>query len=284
MTKAESFEEAFTKHPVTAVLNVASPLIHHPKDVKSEVIEPAINSGVAILEAARRYGGPSLRRVIHVGSFVTVLDFSKGDAPGKTYTPDDWSPITYEEAVEGGEAIGYVGSKVLAEKGMWNWMRDENPDFTLTVINPSAIYGPSLAPIDLNNLHVSAQILWELVVPSPNPTPWNSVHMGSWIDVRDVASALLAAVKVPEAGGERFLVVNRCHWQLIRDEARRVLPELRDRIDAGTPSAWIAARDTTYDVDGTKAEKILGIKYSPLGDCLRDSYLQLLEAEKKMSN
>ncbi|RFU76021.1 nad dependent epimerase dehydratase [Trichoderma arundinaceum] len=283
MTEAESFEKAFTKYPVKAVLNVASPLIHHPKDNKTEILDPAIKSGIAILEAAQRYGGSSFQRVIHVGSFGATLDLSKGDAPGKTYSPDDWNPTTYEEAAAGNEAIGYLGSKVLAEKGIWNWVRDKKPNYDLTVVNPSTVYGPNLGSIDLSNLNVSAQILWELVCPSPNPSPYNSMHMGGWVDVRDVAWALLAAVQVPEAGGERFLLVSRCHWQLIRDEARRVLPELQSRIDAGEPGAWKAARDTTYDVDGTKAERILGLKYRQLSDCLRDTYLQLLEVEKKQS-
>ncbi|KAM0263930.1 hypothetical protein ACHAQJ_000965 [Trichoderma viride] len=281
MTKAESFEKAFAKYPVKAVLNVASPLISQPKNVELDFLEPAINSGVAILEAARRYGGPFFQRVVHVGSFAACLDFSRGDAPGKTYTPADWNPITYKESVEGGEATGYIGSKVLAEKRMWSWMRDEKPNYDMAVVNPSVIFGPSLGPVDLDNLNVSTKMLWELVCPSPNPSPYNSMHVGSWVDVRDVASALLAAVQVPEAGDERFLVVNRCHWQLIRDEARRALPELHRRIDPGEPGSWKAARETTYDVDGTKAERILGIKYRHLDDCLRDTYSQLLEVEGK---
>lgn len=67
----------------------------------------------------------------------------------------------------------------------------------------------------------------------------------------------------------------------MKDEARRVLPELQNRIDAGKPGSWIAAQGATYDVDGSKVERILGAQYRSLGECLKDSYKQLLEAEKR---
>jgi NADPH-dependent methylglyoxal reductase len=280
ITKPSDFEKAFEKFKIGAVINTASPLINNPKDVKADVLDPAIKSGVAILEASAKYAGPQLRRVIHVGSFASTLDLSLGVAPGKTYSPSDWNQLTYEEAANGGHSTAYIGSKALAEKRMWQWMKENTPTFDMVSVDPAAIFGPHVGPIDLDRLNISTQMLWELVVPSPNPPPYNSGHLGAWVDVRDVSAALLAAVKVPEAGGERFLAAQRCHWQLVRDEARRVLPELQNRIDAGEPGAWLAAQTTTYDVDGSKVTKILGVQYTLLGECLKDSYQQLLEVEK----
>lgn len=284
ITNKIGFSEAFDKFKIQCIINVASPLVNNPSDVKSDVLDPAIKSGIAILEAATLFGGASVKRVIHVGSFVSTLDLSLGLGPGKTYSPDDWNQLSYDEAANGGNAKAYIGSKALAEKGMWAWMRRNNPTFDMVAVNPCAIFGPHTGPVDLNRLNMSTQMLWELVAPSPNPPPYNSGHLGSWVDVRDVATALLAAVKIPEAGGERFLVAQRCHWQLIRDEARRVLPELQSRIDAGDPGGWKTALTTTYDVDGSKAASILKFKYSPLGPCLRDTYAQLLKAENRLHN
>lgn len=280
ITNANDFAMAFEKFKIGAVINTASPLINNPKDVKADVLDPAIKSGVAILEASAKYAGPQLRRVIHVGSFASTLDLSLGLAPGKTYSPSDWNQLTYEEAANGGHTTGYIGSKALAEKRMWDWMRENTSTFDMVSVDPAAIFGPHVGPVDLDHLNISTQMIWELVVPSPNPPPYNSGHLGAWVDVRDVSAALLAAVKAPEAGGERFLVAQRCHWQLVKDEARRALPDLQNRIDAGKPGSWIAAQATTYNVDGTKAERILGVQYKSLGECLKDSYEQLLEAEK----
>ncbi|KAM6522968.1 hypothetical protein FALCPG4_012575 [Fusarium falciforme] len=281
ITKVEAFEKAFTTSAIRAVINTASPLINKPKDVKSEVLDPAIQSGVAILEAAARYGGTSFKRVVHVSSFTACMDLSLGDAPGKTYTSGDWNPLTYEEAAEGSDMTAYMGSKALAERAMWDWMRDYEPPFDLVSVNPSGIFGPHVGPVDLDRLNMSTRMLWELVVPSPNPPPYNSHHLGSWVDVRDVSAALLAAIEVPEAGGERILAAQRCHWQLIRDEARRLLPELESKIDSGQPGAWRAARATTYDIDGSMVTTILKVEYRSLGESIKDAYLQLLEAERQ---
>lgn len=280
ITKVECFEKAFDLYAIKAVINTASPLINKVDDVRSQILDPAIQSGVAILEAAARLGGESLQRVIHVSSFTAILDLSLGLAPGKTYTPEDWNPLTYEEAAAGDSMTAYMGSKALAERAMWNWVRDTKPTFDFVSVNPAAIFGPHVGSIDLNCLNLSTQMLWELVMPSPQPPPYNSYHLGSWVDVRDVAEALLAAVEIPEAGGERFLVAQRCHWQLIRDEARRVLPELEEKIDAGVPGAWKDAQVTTYDLDGSKVDKLLKTRYRSLAECMKDTYSQLLECSR----
>lgn len=187
LTDAGAFEAALSGRDITAIINAASPLVHGTENQKTDVLDPAIDSARAVLLAARLYGGPELRRIVHISSFVAVLDLSKGDAPGKIYTPGDWNPITYDEAAER-----------------------------------------------------------------------------------------------PAAGGERFLVANRCHWQLIRDAARDISNELNRRIDPGVPGAGEAAEATTYDVDGSKAEDVLGLTYTPLRVALKEAYEQLLSAEAKL--
>lgn len=281
ITSAESYKDAFRTANIAAVINTASPLINNPTDVRTQILDPAINSGTAILEAAKKYGEPCLKRIVHIGSFTACVDLSLGTGAGKIYSPKDWNPITYEEAADGGRMTAYMGSKALAEKAMWDWMSTNNPTFDFTSIYPSAVFGPHVGRIDLDNLNVSTKMLWELAMPSSNPPVYNSRHLGSWVDVRDVAEALLAAIQIPEAGSIRFLAAQRCHWQLVRDEARRQLPDLRTMIDAGDPGCWQAAKSTTYDVDGSMVTSILKVEYTSLGECLWDSYSQLLTAYNK---
>jgi nucleoside-diphosphate-sugar epimerase len=127
--KPEQYEPAFQVEgkQVTAVINTASPLINEPQDVRTQVLDPAIQSSTALLEAVLRLGGGSVRRVVHTSSCGAVLNVSLGLAPGKTYTPEDWNPTTYEEAAEGGPGLAYVGSKAVAEKAMWAWMKENEP-------------------------------------------------------------------------------------------------------------------------------------------------------------
>ncbi|UKZ94576.1 uncharacterized protein TrAFT101_009442 [Trichoderma asperellum] len=178
ITKANNFEMAFRKFKIRAVINTASPLVNSPKDVKTDVLDPAIKSGGAVLEASAKYAGPQLRRVIYVRSFASTLYLSLGLAPGKTYSPSDWNQLTYEESAIDEHRTGYIGSKALAEKRMWNWMKENIPAFDMVSVDPAPIFGPHIGPVDLNHLNISTQMMWELVVPSPNPPPYNSGHLG----------------------------------------------------------------------------------------------------------
>lgn len=278
---AESFDEAFRNHEITAVINAASPILNNPQNQKTEVVDPAINGGLAILRAANIHGGTAPKRVVHIGSVSSTIDLALGDAPGHTWNPDTWNPIGYEEAIGGDYTAGYVGSKALTERAMWDFMKVERR-FDFVSVLPAIIFGPHvLAPMDLHSLNVSSKLLWELAShDTGSPSPWHAVHMGVWVDVRDAAEAALRAVEVPGAGGQRFLVGQKTHWQFIRDAAR-YNDELRSRVDPGTPGAGEAAKHTTYDVDGSKAERVLGLTYTSLSTSVKDSLEQLLAIEKK---
>ncbi|KAH8895701.1 NAD(P)-binding protein [Thozetella sp. PMI_491] len=291
ITQAALFQPAFTlaTTPITAIINAASPITINPQDPRRDVLDPAINSGTAILDAAARYGGPTLRRVVHVSSFAAILDITRADdSPGVTYTSDDWSPLTYEMAATGGEMAAYAGSKALAERAMWEYVRENPVTFDFVSVASTAIFGPQVegpngeGRPDLKHLNMTSSMLWELVVPADVPPPWNSYHLGTWVDVRVVASALLASIAVPEAGGQRFLCGQRTHWQFIRDAIHR-LPQtlgLHERVAVGEPGAGERAKETTYDADGTKVPTVLGVEYTALDQSLLDSYEQLLQAER----
>ncbi|KAK6221430.1 hypothetical protein LQW54_001532 [Pestalotiopsis sp. IQ-011] len=281
LTGVESFEEAFRHHAITAVINAASPILNNPQNQKTDVVDPAINGGLAILRAANIHGGTALKRVVHIGSVSSTIDLALGDAPGHTWSPDTWNPIGYDEAVGGDYTAGYVGSKALTERAMWDFMKVERR-FDFVSVLPAIIFGPHVAaPIDIHSLSVSSKLLWELAAHNTgNPSPWHAVHMGVWVDVRDAVEAALRAVEVPGAGGHRFLVGQKTHWQFIRDAAR-YSDELRGHVDPGTPGAGEAASTTTYDVDGSKAETVLGLTYTALSTSVKDSLEQLLAIDKK---
>ncbi|KAM0813584.1 putative Epimerase domain-containing protein [Seiridium cardinale] len=153
-----------------------------PKDQKTGVLDPAINGGLAVLTAASRYGCTPLKRVIHVGSFSSTVNFELGDAPGLMYGPDTCNPITYEQAVSRDYVSGYVGSKVLVERAMWDFMKAKR-SFDLVTVLPATIFGPHIAEPDIDNLNISSRMIWELACPSKSPSPWHSYHMGAWVDV-----------------------------------------------------------------------------------------------------
>ena len=91
------------------------PTTSNPGAYEADFLIPTINGTLQIYEAASKY--PSIKRVVLASSFVSVYNAARGPNPGKTYTEDDLTPLTYED---GGNApvtpVVYRVSKVLAER------------------------------------------------------------------------------------------------------------------------------------------------------------------------
>ncbi|TQN68760.1 NADPH-dependent methylglyoxal reductase GRE2 [Colletotrichum shisoi] len=273
ITKHESYQDALAG--VTGIIHTASPFILNPKNNETDLLQPAINGSLAILEAARLYGS-EVKRIVNVSSFASIVDLAKGYRPGHTYTEDDWNPMSYEEASKTDSgAAAYCASKALAEKAMWRWMGEHTAvAFTLANICPPWVFGPYLGTPDLGRLSESMGLLWKLVDAKEVPP----TDFGGYADVRDVARALVGAVETPAAGGERFLVGEGFDWQTAADLVREEVPEAKTRVPEGRPR--YGKTEERYAVDGSKAERVLGLKYTPLNATLRDSVQRLIAVEK----
>jgi len=186
--------------------------------------------------------------------------------------------MTYDEATTAPGPAAYCASKALAEKAMWDWVAEHKPPFGLVVVNPPWVFGPHVGGIeDLNHLNESTHALYSLIGAKEVPP----LDFAGFVDARTLAEAHISAFESKEEGvvGERFLVGGHFDWQSVADAVREELPELKERIPVGNPGVV----QETYVVDGSKAERALGIKYIGLRESMRDSYKQLLEAEKKAS-
>jgi NADPH-dependent methylglyoxal reductase len=273
ITKPESYKDAF--NGVTGVFHTASPFILKPKDTRRDLLDPAIKGSVSILEAAKLYG-PSVKRVIDLASFASNLDMEKGYRPGYTYTEADWNPMTYNEAAESSNgAAAYCASKALSEKAMWDWMDNNETHFTLTSICPPWVFGPIVGRFELNKLGESMEAMWNLIGATSVPP----VDFAGFIDIRDLANAMILAFETPAAAGQRFTTGTHFDWQTALDELRKEMPELKDRVPEGSPGAGLT--QDVYKIDGSKAEKILGLKYTPINVTIRDVFKQLLAAESR---
>ncbi|TDZ37916.1 NADPH-dependent methylglyoxal reductase GRE2 [Colletotrichum spinosum] len=273
IAKPDSYKDALAG--VTGIIHTASPFIIDPKNNESDLLQPAIKGSIAVLEAAQLYG-QQVKRVVNVSSFASIIDMAQGYRPGYTYTEKDWNPMNYEEASKSDDgAMVYCASKGLAEKAMWHWMGENQAvTFTLANICPPWVFGPYVGEPKLDHLSTSVGLLWKLIDAKDVPP----IDFAGYADVRDVAEALIKGIEVPEAGGERFLAGGHFDWQTAADILREEVPEAKERIPEGKPGS---GRDQeVYAIDGSKAEKVLGLKYTPLKDTLRDAVRQLLGAEK----
>ena len=171
------------------MLHVASPFpVSQPKD-PDELIVPARDGALRALRAAR---DARVRRVVLTSSFAAV---GYGAVhPERPYTEDDWTDPTDERLTP------YVRSKAVAERAAWDFIDREAPDLELTVVNPVAVFGPTLG----RDLSSSLALLLLFLNGEISAVPHAATNA---VDVRDVADLHVAAMTHPDAAGERFLAV-----------------------------------------------------------------------------
>ena len=165
------------------VMHVASPFVlAEPKD-ENELITPAVDGTRRVIGAAQRAG---VRRLVLTSSTVAII---RGKPSGR-YGTDAWSDTSAN--------IGaYAKSKTLAERAAWDAVAGSPME--LTVVNPGAVFGPSLgAEVDGQSVALMADMIRGKMPMIPD------VAMGM-VDVRDVARLHVAAMTTPAAAGHRFI-------------------------------------------------------------------------------
>jgi dihydroflavonol-4-reductase len=170
----------------TFVMHVASPfLLAEPKD-ENELISPAVEGTKRVVAAAQRAG---VKRLVLTSSTFAII---AGKDSGR-YGPDAWSDASAN--------IGaYAKSKTLAERAAWAAAKGGHME--LTVINPGAVFGPSLgAKMDGQSVAMMTDMIGGKMPMIPD------MSMGM-VDVRDVARLHVKAMTANGAAGKRFIAAS----------------------------------------------------------------------------
>jgi len=170
------------------VMHVASPV--RPGRVKNEdeVIVPAREGTLRVLRAARDAG---IRRVVLTSAFHAV-GFGHRHTH-RIFTEEDWSVI------DGPGVDAYGRSKIHAERAAWEFVNTEGGATELVTMLPVAVMGPVLGREVTGANHIVQRML-------NGQMPGHPDMYVPIIDVRDVASAHVAALTAPDAAGQRILV------------------------------------------------------------------------------
>ncbi len=191
LTKDEGWAEAVAG--CAYVLHVASPLPRTPPKHEDDLIIPAREGTLRVLQAAAEAGA---KRVVLTSSIAAVFNGYVRDG-SKVFDESDWSKTD--------EDIGaYQKSKTLAERAAWDFARSR-AGFELVTINPGLVLGPILD----EDYGTSGELVRKLMrrdFPGCPNLGW------ALVDVRDVAAAHLAAMTIPEAAGERFCCALEHTW------------------------------------------------------------------------
>ncbi|GKT40258.1 putative uncharacterized oxidoreductase [Colletotrichum spaethianum] len=282
ITATGAFDEALKG--CTGVLHLASPFGFSYNDFETELLRPSIRGTETICESAT--ATPTVKRVVVTSSFAAVYDASKGLCPGKVYTEEDWSPLTYEDGKNAPmAAVAYRASKKLAEEAAWKYVRKEKRTWELVTLCPGMVFG-SLFPGTLQSvkgLNASNQIIWSLM--DVNQVPETRAPL--WTSVKALARAHVAALEAPGAAGERFLVINGNfdNQQLANaiHSSSHITDAVKSRVPIGSPGETLDGK--VYTSDSSKAGNILGFKPcvpgEELADLVADLVLQVVGVEKE---
>lgn len=178
------------------VLHVASPIPEAPPKDENDLIRPARDGTLRVLQAASR---AAVQRVVLTSSIAAIAHGHVRDG-SKVFDERDWSDPSQE--------IGaYEKSKTLAERAAWDFVEKlpMGRKLELVAINPGYVFGPVLD----DHVGISVGVIRRLLTRDVPGCP--RLHL-SCVDVRDVAQLHVLAMTKPEAAGQRFVCSGDSAW------------------------------------------------------------------------
>lgn len=256
------------------VLHIASPLGRDAPRDRDALVEPARGGTLRVLKAAVAAG---VDRVVMTSAAATARGRDTNVISNENVWADSEDPLLDP----------YRRSKILAERAAWDFMAAAGGKTTLTTLLPGGVFGPLLP----GGTPGSVWIVQNMLAGKPP----RLINLGiSIVDVRDLASAHVAALTAPQAPGERFLCTGHFLWmadiaRILRDGlgadgARvptKVLPDyLVYLLSLFMPQLRMFRHDIGQrrDADNTKARGILGFDSRPSCVTLLECARSLLEA------
>lgn len=178
------------------VLHVASPAPAAAPEHEDELIRPARDGTLRVLRAAQAAG---VRRVVMTSSIAAIV-YCERRGRGELLAENDWSePELLPSA--------YAKSKTVAERAAWEFIEGLSRDrpMELVAMNPAYVLGPSLLGLDNASNELIRKLLYREVPGVPN------LYLAT-VDVRDVALAHIAGLRIADAAGKRFILFNEECW------------------------------------------------------------------------
>ena len=251
---------------VDFVQHVASPFPAHQPKTADELIIPARDGALRVLNAANAAG---VRRVVMTSSVAAVDVAWEGQRPA-AFDESHWTNMSRPENVS-----FYAQSKTIAEKAAWAAAKGEDFKTELSVIVPTVVLGPAMSR------GVSASLGMITATLKRDMPAYPKLHQGI-VDVRDLAKAHVEAMRRPDAAGERIIACSESLW--FRDVGAILKTAYPDRnMPKGELPTWLVrfmarfkpelkliapnlGRLRTYD--NRKARELLGLQFRPAKEAI----------------
>jgi len=228
---------------VDVLMHTASPFPSKSPDDESELIRPAVDGTLRALKAAAQN---EVKRVILTSSTASVV-YGEGPETGKPFDESHWTDTDHPGCST------YSKSKTLAEKAAWDFVANNAKDINLTCINPGFVFGP---PLD-ENFGTSMEVIARLIRGKDPAIP----RLGfACVDVRDVATAHIRAIDLPDTYGKRILAVSGFLWfQDIAAAVKTAYP--RRRIATRLAPDWLIKFLGLFDKQIRGIVPLLGLQF-----------------------
>lgn len=182
---------------VYGVLHLASPFIlNEPKD-PDELIRPAVDGTMRVMQAAVAAG---VKRFVQTSSMAAIMYGHSKDRTAP-FTEDDWTQM------EGPGVTSYTRSKTMSERAARDFMAQQKPPMHYASVNPGLVLGPLLD----RDMGGSAEVIQMFLRGKYPGCPKLSFTV---VDVRDVARMHRLALETQEPSGGRYMAVSGAAWFL----------------------------------------------------------------------
>ncbi|KAG6723677.1 hypothetical protein I3843_03G214500 [Carya illinoinensis] len=232
------------------VFHVASPCtLEDPKDPEKELVLPAVQGTLNVLEAALR---AKVRRVVLTSS-ISALVPNPNWPPHKTFDESSWTDLDYCKSRQ----KWYPVSKTLAEKAAWEFAEKHGID--VVAIHPATCLGPLLQ----SGLNASCAVLLNLLQGSQDTQEYHwlgAVHVG------DVAKAQVLLFETPSASGRYLCTSGIYQFGDFAERVSKIFPEYPiHRFTGETQPGLTACQDAARRLID------MGLVFTPVEDAVRDA-------------
>ncbi len=261
----------------TGVLHVASPFPSRMPKEDDDLVRPARDGALRVLQAARDAG---VRRVVMTSSTAAVA-YGRGGR-SQPFLETDWS-----DPQNRADSSAYERSKMIAERAAWDWHARSGGAFDLVTVCPGAVIGPVAGSEHSTSLDIVKKLI-DGSMPGLPRFGWPLV------DVRDIADLHLRALRQPNAAGQRYIGAGSFYWL---EDVARVLRERVPAASAKVPKrrlpSWLVRFSSLFDpvvagrlyeldkerpVSADKARRELGWTPRSNDDSIADTARSLLAA------
>ncbi|KAK3377483.1 hypothetical protein B0H63DRAFT_477279 [Podospora didyma] len=278
-TDESVWDQVFGKYHFDHVVHVAAPLVDIPgeTDYDRDFLTPNVENNLALLRSAKR-SAPTVKSIAVTGSINASTTGSPEELLAGPLTNETWLPITREQAREANNNyVSYCSGKKEGELALWDFVKNENPHFYVTVFLPALIFGPPLQPLPkgLASLNYSINVIYSFFSGTNETIP--ATTFPSFVDVRDLADAHVKALTTPAAANKRLLINGKPMSYTALVHALAKVPELAGRLPAESGED---AKITPARIEAEADNELLGLKFRSVEETMADTAKKILELEK----